>query len=38
MKITLLKDYLNHALGDTIEVTEQRGGYLIRTKVATEEG
>lgn len=30
MKITLLKNYLNHTAGGTIEVTEQRGGYLVR--------
>lgn len=29
MKITLLKNHLNHTAGDTIEVTEERGNYLV---------
>jgi len=33
MKIKLLKDHLDHTAGDTIEVTEQRGGYLVRVGV-----
>jgi len=33
MKIKLLKDHLDHTAGDTIEVTEQRGGYLLRVGV-----
>jgi len=38
MEITLLKPYLNHTAGDTIEVTATRGGYLIKTKQAEEAG
>lgn len=33
MKIKLLKDHLDHTAGDTIEVTEQIGGYLVRVGV-----
>ena len=33
MKIKLLKDHLDHTAGETIEVTEQRGGYLLRVGV-----
>lgn len=33
MKIKLLKDHLDHTAGDTVEVTEQRGGYLVRVGV-----
>lgn len=33
MKIKLLKDHLDHTAGDIIEVTEQRGGYLLRVGV-----
>lgn len=33
MKIKLLKYHLDHTAGDTIEVTEQRGGYLVRVGV-----
>lgn len=36
MEITLLKDHLDHTAGDTIEVTEKRGGYLLRVGVAEE--
>lgn len=38
MKIKLLKDHLDHTAGDTIEVTEQRGQYLVRTSVGIESG
>jgi hypothetical protein len=37
MKIKLLKDHLDHTAGDTIEVTEQRGGYLVRVGVGTTD-
>ena len=37
MKITLLKNHLDHTAGDTIDVTEQRGKYLIRTGVGKEK-
>jgi len=37
MKIKLLKDHLDHTAGDTIEVTEQRGGYLLRVGVGAKE-
>lgn len=33
MKIKLSKNYLNHTAGDTIEVTRERGGYLVRVGV-----
>lgn len=33
MKIKLLKNHLDHTAGDTIEVTEKRGGYLLRVGV-----
>lgn len=36
MKIKLLKDHLDHTAGDTIEVTEQRGGYLVRVGVGSK--
>ena len=36
MKIKLLKDHLDHTAGDTIEVTEQRGGYLLRVGVGAK--
>jgi len=36
MKITFLKDHLDHTAGDSIEVTEERGGYLVRVGVAGE--
>jgi hypothetical protein len=36
MEITLSKPYLNHTAGDTIEVTAERGRYLVRAKVAQE--
>lgn len=36
MKIKLLKDHLDHTAGDTIEVTEQRGGYLLRVGVGVK--
>ena len=36
MKIKLLKDHLDHTAGDTIEVTNERGGYLVRVGVGTE--
>lgn len=36
MKIKLLKNHLDHTAGETIEVTEQRGGYLIRVGVGKE--
>lgn len=36
MKITLLKKYLNHSAGDTIEVTDKTGFYLILTKRGVE--
>lgn len=38
MKITLLKPYLNHTAGDTIEVNATRGSYLIKTKQAKQSG
>lgn len=38
MEIKLLKPYLNHTAGETIEVTANRGGYLIKTKQAEESG
>jgi len=34
MEITLLKPYLNHSAGDTIEVSDFRGIYLKRVGVA----
>lgn len=37
MKIKLLKDHLDHTAGDTIEVTEKRGGYLVRVGVGTTD-
>jgi len=36
MKIKLLKDHLDHTAGDTVEVTTERGGYLVRVGVAEE--
>lgn len=36
MKIKLLKDHLDHTAGDTIEVTEQRGGYLVRVGIGSK--
>jgi len=36
MKITFLKDHLEHKKYDTIEVTNERGNYFISTKVAVE--
>lgn len=36
MKIKLLKDHLDNTAGDTIEVKQQRGGYLVRVGVAEE--
>lgn len=38
MKIQLLKNYLNHTAGQTIEVSYKRGNYLIRSKVGIESG
>lgn len=37
MKITLLKNYLNHSAGEAIEVSEERGKYLCRIKSATTD-
>lgn len=34
MEITLLKAYLIHEAGETVEVTDARGNYLISTKQA----
>lgn len=36
MKIKLSKNYLNHTAGDTIDVTAQRGVYLLKVKTAVE--
>lgn len=36
MKITLLKKYINHNAGDTIEVSDERGRYLISVKSAVK--
>ena len=38
MKIKLLKNHLTHTAGDEIEVSEKRGGYLIRIKTGVESG
>lgn len=35
MKITLLKNYLSHLIGDSIDVSDKRGEYLCRIKTAT---
>lgn len=37
MKITLLKNYLNHSAGNTIDVADVRGKYLCRIKTATTD-
>lgn len=36
MKITLLKKYINHNSGDTIEVSDERAQYLIAVKSAVK--
>lgn len=36
MKITLLKKYINHNAGETIEVSDGRGQYLIAVKSAVK--
>lgn len=36
MKIKLLKNHLDHTAGDTIEVTEKRGGYLLRVGIGSK--
>jgi len=37
MKITLLKNYLNNTKGETIDVTDKRGKYLVNVGVGIEE-
>lgn len=35
MEITFLKDHLNNKAGDTVNVSNERGNYLIRTGAAS---
>lgn len=35
MEITFLKNHLNNKAGDTINVSSERGNYLVRTGVAS---
>jgi len=37
MEITLLKNYLNNTKGETIEVTDKRGKYLVNVGIGIEE-
>lgn len=36
MKITLLKNHFGHIAGTELDVTNERGKYLIRTKTGIE--